>query len=332
MAWRFAVQLPRLPAIGDISNAAREFVVAAEMYAAVTPAHWAPPGLVKLSLPRGRSVLLVSDELHMIDEKLDKSTIRKELIAAKQEISELGGLKSFRNGEWLLSLIKKSLINYFERATPEYFSAKYPNLDEDAIAKKTIDVAAANAAIFGGITGAVISADELIALFTGGEAGFGIPANIAIGFTAISAELLLITKIQLQLVARLAGLHGVPLDTSDPEDVLTILAFAFGGSVAELAGNEGMKIGGRLAGVTVKKYLTKEFLAATKRIARRLGYKLLRRTVFNSVVPFVSIVIGGVWNRKTTRVVGKMAIKHFQQKRLALRSAVLTAQPEADHT
>jgi uncharacterized protein (DUF697 family) len=250
----------------------------------------------------------------MIDDKLDKSTIRKELIAAKQEISELGGLTSFRNGEWLLGLIKKSLINYFERATPEYFSAKYPNLDEDAIAKKTIDVAAANAAIVGGITGAVISADELIALFTGGEAGLGIPANIAIGFTAISAELLLITKIQLQLVARLARLHGVPLDTSDPEDVLTILAFAFGGSIAELAGNEGMKIGGRVAGATVKKYLTKEFLAATKRIAKKLGYKLLWRTVFNSVVPFASIVVGATWTERPRESLARLQSNTFSNK------------------
>jgi uncharacterized protein (DUF697 family) len=250
-------------------------------------------------------------------DKLHESSIRAALKAAKALISKIGGLKAFRNHEWLLNLVEKTLANYIQTATPEFFRSKYPDLNNDQIAQKLIDLACKNAALAGGLTGAAISADELLAILTAGEAGIGVPANITICFTAIATEALFVTGLQLQLVARLAVLYGVPLQMDDPEDIWVILAFASGGGLAEWAGKEGMQIGRRLSESAVRQYIRKEVLEFLQQIAKKLGYKLLRRTIIGAVVPGVSIAIGAVWNKKTTRKVGEIAIEHFKKRREA---------------
>jgi|SRR5580658_6685379 uncharacterized protein (DUF697 family) len=248
----------------------------------------------------------------MDSEKVDESSIRETLLAAKDEIADLGGVSAFRSGDWLLKLILKSFRNYSERSTAEYFSVKYPSLSREHIAEKLIHVACVNTAMAGGITGAAVSIDELLALF---EFGIGIPANVAVGFTAIAGELLWITKCQLQLVANLGVLYEVPLDVDDPEDIITILEFASGGAVRELLGKEVTKISGRLTKTAVRKYVAKEVLEALQRVARKIGYKLLQQTIISVVVPGVSIVVGALWNKRTTKIVGKKALKHFEERR-----------------
>jgi uncharacterized protein (DUF697 family) len=156
-----------------------------------------------------------------------------------------------------------------------------------------------------------VSADELVAIFTAGEGGIGIPANIAIALAALSSEAIVLVRLQLQLVANLGKLYGAPLDPDDPEDILTILAFAIGGAAADAAGKAGMKIGGKLAGHAAKAVFQKKVLAALKRIAAKVGIKILQRTIVKYVVPVASIGIGSVWNYFATQTVGKLAIKHF---------------------
>jgi hypothetical protein len=172
----------------------------------------------------------------------EKSLIRKWLEEAKRYYAELGGWKTIKSGEWLWFIIERSFKNYWERATAEYFHAKYPNLDVDKIAKKLIVVAAKNAAILGGTIGATVSTDEIVGLLTGFEGGVGLPANIAIAGASLSAEAIQLVRIQLQLVANLGKLYGAPLDPDDPEDILTILAFALGGAVADAAGKAGLRL------------------------------------------------------------------------------------------
>ena len=241
----------------------------------------------------------------------DKEGIRKKWGEAKKEIMELGGWQGFKSGAWLLRLIRKSFGNYYERANAAYFRKKYPSLDNDAIAKKLIRVAARNSAILGAVVGAAVSTNEIIAIVTASGGGVILPASITIALAAIAGEAVLLVRIQLQLVANLARLHGVPLDPDDPEDILTILAFAVGGSVAELAGKAGMKIGGRLTEKAVRRYVSKSVLAAIKMIGRKLGIKILQRTIIKYAVPLVSMGIGSVWNNIATRAVGRLARKHF---------------------
>jgi uncharacterized protein (DUF697 family) len=234
--------------------------------------------------------------------------------AAKRQYKDLGGWAGFTSGEWVWRLMQKSFRNYWERANAEYFSKKYATSDPDKLAAKLIAVAAKNSALLGGATAAAVSTDEIVALLTGGELLVGLPANASIAAAAMGAEAILLLRIQLQLVANLGKAYGVPLDPDDPEDILTILAFALGGSVADAAGKAGAKIGGRIGGRVAKTVISKDVLASLRRLAAKIGVKLLQRTIVKYVVPFVSIGIGTGWNYVATRSVGRMAIKHFKQR------------------
>jgi hypothetical protein len=46
-------------------------------------------------------------------------------------------------------------------------------------------------------------------------------------------------------------------------------------------------------------------LEALQRAARKIGYKLLQRTIISAAVPGVSIVVGAWWNKRTTKIVVK---------------------------
>jgi hypothetical protein len=247
--------------------------------------------------------------------------IRKGLNEAKKEYNDFGGWSGFANGNWLLLLIQKSFRDYFERATAEYFHKKYPYLDIDGIAGKLITIAAKNSAVLGAISGASVSTDEIVGLFTAAEAGVGLPANIAIGAGAICGEAILLVRIQLELVANLAKLYGVPLDPDDPEDILTILAYALGGSASETVGKLGMKIGGGATKGAIKAGIKGETLKFIQTIARKIGIKILQRNIVKYTVPVVSVGFGVGWNYVATRTVGRLSIKHFKQRLLAGRAS-----------
>jgi uncharacterized protein (DUF697 family) len=249
---------------------------------------------------------------------MNKDKLREHLKAAKKEAKELGGWNSFKSGEWLFRLIKKSFKNYWERGNAEYFYDKYKTKETEFIVKKLIEVAARNAAIIGSLTGAAVSANEIAAIIqalatpaSSGASNIPLPAEIAIVVAALTGEAVLLIRFQLQLVVNIAKLYKMPLDPDDPEDILTILAFAVGGAVAEEAGRLGMKVGGKAAGLAAKSVFKKEFLVALKRIGNKLGIKILQRTIVKYVIPLASMAIGTTWNYMSTKSVGKIAQKHF---------------------
>jgi uncharacterized protein (DUF697 family) len=241
-----------------------------------------------------------------------KNAIQEQFEKAKKEFDEFGGWKGFKSGQWFIALVRASFRAYYEKAHYEYFKAKYPGADDDGLIEKLTSVAARNAAILGGIVGAAVGADEIAAL---AELGITLPANLAIAGAAVAGELILLTRIQLQLIANIAKIMRVHLDPDDPEDILLIFAFAVGGSVSEAAGKEGMKIGGHLTKVAVKKTINKEVLKKLREIALKLGYKLLQRTIIKYAVPLASIGIGAVWNYVSTQTVAKIAKKHFKERK-----------------
>jgi uncharacterized protein (DUF697 family) len=253
----------------------------------------------------------------------DDKGISQEVSEAKATVGDIGGWQAFKSGQWFGALVQKSFRNYWDRANVEYFEKKYGTSDKEKLAKKLTSVATRNSAILGGITGATMSADEIAALATLGEAGVGLPANVAIAATALGTEVVVLMRIQLQLVANLGKLYGVPLDPDDPEDILTILAFAVGGAAAEEAGRMGMKIGGKLAGKAVRKVISKEVLAALKRLGIKVGVRITQRAIATLAVPVVSVFLGAGWDYFATKAVASIATKHF--KVLAAELASVTA-------
>lgn len=264
---------------------------------------------------------LVAQLRHSVEEQT-KESIRKQLVEAQKEVEELGGWEAFKSGQWLYKLIKKSFANYWQRGNAEYFKRKYRTDDEAFLIKKLTEVAARNAAIIGAITGAVVSTNEIMVIIqamgtpaSGGSTLIPLPAQVAIALTVLAGEAVLLVRFQLQLVANIGRIRGVQLDPNDPEDILTILAFALGGALAEEAGRLGMKIGGKLAANAAKAIFRKQLLAALKKMAARIGIKLLQRTIIKYVVPLASIGIGSGWNYFSTKAVSRIADKHFLASR-----------------
>jgi hypothetical protein len=138
----------------------------------------------------------------------DKNMITRMVEAAKKEYAEFGGWEGFKSGEWLYLLIQKSFRNYWERGTAEYFQEKYRTTDAEKLVPKLIAVAAKNAALLGGLTGAAMSANEVVALTTGFELGLGLPANIAIAGASMAGETIALIHFQLQLVANIGRAYA----------------------------------------------------------------------------------------------------------------------------
>lgn len=210
--------------------------------------------------------------------------LKQLLVEAKHDYGDIGGWKALTSGTWLSMIIQKSFTNYWNNSNVEYFYSKYNTNNKHYVAKQLITVAAKNAAILGGISGAAISADELVALSTAAEGGVGLPANLAIAATTIGGETIGLLKIQLKLVADIGNVFGVTLDPEDPEDVLIILAYSLGSSASEIVGKVGV----------------------------RVGVKMLQRTIIKTTIPIVSIAISSGWNYTSTKTVGKIAMKHFR--------------------
>jgi uncharacterized protein (DUF697 family) len=135
-----------------------------------------------------------------------------------------------------------------------------------------------------------------------------------LGLAAAGAELLLLVRFQLQMVAGLARLYGVELDAEDPEDVLTVFTFALGGSLADQAGRMGMRLGARTTRRMVERHMRRELFAPWKLVGERVGAKLVSRSLVKYAVPMVSVGIGAAWNYATTRAMGRLARKHFQER------------------
>ena len=256
----------------------------------------------------------------------DAGSLRADWEWAKGALAGLGGWAGLKSGSWFYDFARSTFRSYYERATPEYLQEKYPGKDARFIADRLIRVAAKNAMLLGSVTGAAISADELAGLFTAGEGGIGLPGNVLLGLAAAGAELVLLVRFQLQMVAGLARLYGVELDPEDPEDVLTVFTFALGGSLAERAGRLGMKIGARATRRMVERRMRREMLAPWKLVGERVGAKLASRSLLKYAVPMASVGIGAAWNYTTTRALGRLARRHFEgrareQSAPALRKA-----------
>jgi uncharacterized protein (DUF697 family) len=244
----------------------------------------------------------------------DKNDIRRELEESTKEIKRLGGVSSLWKKDWLLELIQRTFKNHSERATAEYFKQKYPSQSSDVIARELTKVACQNAVCLGALTGIATSADEIVAIVAGGEGIVGLPANVLIFAGAASAEAYVLVKIQVQLVANLAKLYGTPLDPDDPEDIQTILHYAFGGVAAESLGRLDVKAVKNATQGAVSNYLSGETLQAIQKIARGLGLRILQRTIAKYAVPAASVLVGSPWNYWATKAVGKRAMSGFSER------------------
>ena len=215
---------------------------------------------------------------------------------------------------WLLALIRRFFKSSWDSVSPDDLREFCHSDDREQIANRLIKVFARYAAILGAFTGILMSADEVLALATGGEGGLGLPVNILLALFVLTIDTITLLRFQLSLVACLARLYGACLDPDDPEDILTIFAYAAGGVAAKAAGKAGMKVGGKVVTRVAKSVAQKEVMSALTRVSERVGIRILQRAAVKYSLPVASIGLGMVVNFFTMRTMGRIAKKHLEER------------------
>ncbi len=239
------------------------------------------------------------------DEAL-KTQVASELDQAKQ-LAKSFNIEDVKSGEWFTQLLQKVIRAYDRNATAAYFQKKYPGLPPDEIAEILTSVTVRYATIAGAVTGVVASANQISAL-----ASAGMTAAIFVG--AIGAEMLYLAQIQMRLVLDLSVVYDLQLDPEDPEDVMMIFGYALGVTPTAMLGRGLQVAAGAGAKGAVKQYISKGTLKAVQDFARRLGIRILQKTILKYAVPLASAAVGSSYNYVTTKSVGRIAKAHLKNR------------------
>lgn len=242
----------------------------------------------------------------IVPDEVIKAKVTSELEEAKEFAKSLS-TDDIKSGKWLVILLHKVAQAYDKNATSQYFLQKYPGLPLDEIAEKLVSITVRHATIAGAITGAAMTANMIATL-----SSFGMTAALMVG--AIGAEMLYLARIQMRLVLDLAVLYDLQLDKDDPEDMMMILGYAMGVAPTELVG-KGVQVATRGATeYAVKKYVSKGSLKALQDFGKKIGIRILQRSVLKYTVPVVSAVVGSSYNYVTTKALGKIAQSHMSNR------------------
>jgi len=235
-----------------------------------------------------------------------KALVYRELEKAKQFAKQLN-YDEVKSGHWFVSLLRRVIEAYDRNARAAYFQQKYPGLPSDEIADILTSVTVRYATIAGAIAGAAATANQIATLSTA-----GMTAALFVG--SIGAEMIYLARIQMRLVLDLSVVYDLQLDSEDPEDVLMIFGYALGVAPTELVGKGLQVAAGAGARGAVRKYISKGTLKAIQDFARKLGFKILQRTIIKYAVPVASAAVGSSYNYVTTKSVGRIAKAHFKNR------------------
>lgn len=242
----------------------------------------------------------------MAKEENLKKTVKAELSEAK-EFAKTTNIDDVKSGQWFVSLLMKVAKTYDKNVRAEYFQKKYPGLPPDEIADILISVTIKYATIAGGVAGAAITANKIAVLSSAG-------ATAALMAGSIGGEIIYLARLQMKLVLDLSVLYDIQLDADDPEDILMVFGYALGILPTELLGKGMQKAAGAGTQYAVKKYVSKATLEAVQAFGKRIGVKILQRSIIKYAVPIVSAAIGSSYNYFTTKTVGRIAKTHLKNR------------------
>ncbi|MEB3354245.1 MAG: TerB family tellurite resistance protein [Cyanobacteriota bacterium] len=211
------------------------------------------------------------------------------------------GWDAIKDGSWFNQFLAACLSGYHERVIKQggeaYLRGKYPGLPTEAVAGKLCEMAVQTAAIAGSMSGAAASGAVL-------TAGAGIPVAV----TAVMAEVLFTIRLQLRLVYDLHLLYGIPLDASDPEDLLGLFAVVYGVKLAEVGGIGTKTLGPEVMRAQLYRLIhgnTKAIQAAVKQVlGPRIARSVTQKGILKTAVPVVGVAISAGWNYTATRLLG----------------------------
>ncbi len=205
-----------------------------------------------------------------------------------------------------LALVRMGLDDHKSQERVNKARSQHPGLPRDALSNILIKRAMRKTTVDGVVSGGAITACEATLPVTGG--GSTVPVVAAI--TAIVlGDVTYTTSVQMKLITDIAHLYECPFSKENEEDVWFIFKYALG-----LKGTE--KLGGYsriLFSDTARKQFRKllrtgirravqDRVAKTtgRRVARYLGEKYVLR-----IIPIVNAALGGYFNRRITKSVGK---------------------------
>ncbi len=235
-----------------------------------------------------------------------KKQVSTELSEAK-EFARSIRMDDVQSGQWFLSLLSKIADTYDRNARAEYFQQKYPGLSPDEITDILISVTVKYAAIAGGIAGAAVTANQIAALSSAG-------ATVALMAGSIGAEMIYLAHIQMRLVLDISVLYDLQLDPDDPEDILMVFGYAMGVLPVDMLGKGIQKAAASGTQHAIRKYISKGALKSIQEFGKRIGIKILQRSIIKYTVPVVSAAIGSSYNYFTTKTVGRVAKSHCKNR------------------
>jgi len=244
----------------------------------------------------------------------NSETIRKGVFAEINDLKDTArsfGIDAIKDGSWFNEFLASCLKGYHERVMKQggeaYLRNKYPGLPTDAVAGKLCQLAEQAAGIAGSLSGAAASG----AVFTAGAA---IPATVL----AVMGEVLYTIRLQLRLVYDLHLLYGIPLDTSDPEDLMAIFAVVYGIKLAEVGGIGAKALGPEVMRAQLFRLIhgnTKAIQSAVRQVlGPRIARSVTQRGILKTAVPVVGIAISAGWNYTTTRLMGSRVRQEMRIK------------------
>ena len=135
--------------------------------------------------------------------------------------------------------------------------------------------------------------------------------------TAVMAEVLYTIRLQLRLVYDLHLLYGIPLDSSDPEDLLGLFAVVYGVKLAEVGGIGTKALGPEVMRAQLYRMIhgnTKAIQAAVRQVlGPRIARNITQKGILKAAVPVVGVAISAGWNYTATRL---MASRVRQELRI----------------
>lgn len=243
---------------------------------------------------------------NVTQDEVAKAEVASELEEAKSFAKTLN-IEDVKSGQWFITLLQKVVQSYNRNARAEYFQQKYPGLPPDEIADILTSVTVKYATIAGAITGAAVTVNQIGALSSAGM-------TIAVMAGAIGAEMVYLTRIQMRLVLDLSVVYDLQPDTDDPEDILMIFGYAMGVAPVGMLGKGLQKAAQGGTQRAIKKYVSKGTLKALQDFGKRIGIRILQKSVLKYTVPVVSAAVGSSYNYVTTKSVGGIAKNHLKNR------------------
>ncbi len=259
-------------------------------------------------------------------EELDKSSIKKAIGETLELVKQPGLAIGDKANEIFIKAISDSIAAYEKNANKDYFQKKYPGKSKEFIEEKLIKVSASNSGLLGGITGAAISAQEIAGL-----AGLPITAPVAVttGLASLIAEMAILIKLQSKMILELADLHDLKIDREDPEDIIFIVKCLLLAKAQDMVRVPLVKVGAKMSIEFSKKVATKELSKFLKSLGVKIGTKMLQRSIARYAVPGISILIGTLWNRQSTKAVAKYTLNYIKKRKeeLSNNNSIMSVEP-----